>query len=356
MVEKSSFAAVTYRYRSLRDQQIKVVRFLQNIGIMTLSRPLTGNTELRPDYGFSRGRNIMTMTNRKISLRGLHAFCVAAEHESFRNAADKLFITASAVSHQVKNLEEELGQRLFDRNGRSLSLTETGQSLYNEIRPLLQRIDEVAARHKNATTRSSLRISVQPFFASELFVPRLQEFTARHPDIDIKVDTSDESSEKHPGNADVSIRIFKAPPSNLASDRLFPLRLIPAASPELRDKLQIEENKIVSEFPLIVHDSRPKAWRHWSTSAQIELPKEPTTVRLDSMIAVARAAERGLGAALVPVQLSDAWFESGSLVPLFDQELMTNDAFYFVCRQDDAHDDNVILLRHWVLQQFGDEP
>jgi LysR family glycine cleavage system transcriptional activator len=296
----------------------------------------------------------MTPSNRNISLRGLRAFCFAAEHESFREAAEKLFITASAVSHQIKNLEGELGQKLFERTSRSLVLTEAGHSLLADIKPLITRLDEVAARHRVSTTRGTLSISVQPFFASELFIPRLSEFTRDHPEIDIKVDTSDESAEKHPATADVSIRVFRSAPAGYASDRLFPLRLIPAASPALRKKIVVDETGISGDVPLLVHDSRPSAWRQWSQSSGMEVPRDASIIRLDSMIAIARAAERGLGAALVPVQLSDAWFESGSLVPLSDHELPTRDAYYFVCRVEDADNETIQTLRRWVLQNFDD--
>lgn len=297
-------------------------------------------------------RNGMTPINRNISLRGLRTFCVAAERASFRDAADKLFITASAVSHQIKNLEEELGQKLFERTSRSLTLTEAGRSLLDDIKPLITRLDEIAARHRVSATRSSLSISVQPFFASEVFIPRLAEFTRDHPDIDIKVDTSDESAEKHPATADVSIRVFKSPPEGLSSDRLFPLRLIPAASPDLRRKIEVNRTSITGDVPLLVHDNRPKAWRQWQQSSGVQIPQDASIIRLDSMIAIARAAERGLGAALVPVQLSDAWFESGSLVPLSDHELVTRDAYYFVCRPGDADNETIQTLRTWVLQNF----
>ena len=296
----------------------------------------------------------MTPINRNISLRGLRAFCLAAEHESFRDAAERLFITASAVSHQIKNLEGELGQKLFERTRRALVLTEAGRSLLVDIKPLITRLDEIAARHRVSATRSTLSISVQPFFASEVFIPRLSEFTQNHPDIDIKVDTSDESAEKHPAAADVSIRVFRSAPAGYASDRLFPLRLIPAASPELRKRIVVDETSISGDVPLLVHDSRPTAWRQWSQSSGMAVPRDASIIRLDSMIAIARAAERGLGAALVPVELSDAWFESGSLVPLSDHELPTRDAYYFVCRTEDAHNETIQTLRSWVLQSFDD--
>ncbi len=296
----------------------------------------------------------MTPINRNLSLRGLRAFCLAAEHESFRDAAEKLFITASAVSHQIKNLEDELGQKLFERTSRSLLLTEAGRSLLGDIKPLITRLDEVAARHRVSGTRSTLSISVQPFFASEVFIPKLSEFTRDHPDIDIKVDTSDESAEKHPATADVSIRVFRSAPAGYASDKLFPLRLIPAASPELRKKMVVDETSISGDVPLLVHDSRPSAWRQWSKSSGVAVPRDASVIRLDSMIAIARAAERGLGAALVPVQLIDAWFESGSLVPLSDHELPTRDAYYFVYRNEDMDNETIQTLRSWVLQNFDD--
>ena len=140
----------------------------------------------------------------------------------------------------------------------------------------------------------------------------------------------------------------------MAAERLFPIRLVPAAAPEFRDKMKVKAGKIVSDFPLVVHETRAKAWQQWQRSSGIAIPEETTSLRLDSMIAVARAAERGLGAALVPVQLSDTWFRTGSLVRLFPDELTTRDAYYFVSRKDDADNENVRALRDWVLKKFGD--
>lgn len=296
----------------------------------------------------------MTTANRHTSLRGLRTFCIAAECGSFRAAAERLFITASAVSHQIRSLEEEFGTKLFEKSGRSLQLTAAGESLYHDVSPLISQLDSATSRHKREKPRRTLNISVQPFFASELFVPRLTDFTRQHPDIEIKVDTSDESSEKHPASSDVSIRVFRSTPRDLASDRLFTLRLIPAASAEFRDRLELRKKSVASDFPMIIHESRPRAWNDWQKKSGIKIPPDSATVRLDSMIAVARAAERGLGAALVPSQLSDNWFDSGALVRLFPSELITNDAYYFVYRRGDETNENVALLREWALTQFSD--
>ena len=293
-------------------------------------------------------------TNQRLSLRGLRTFCVAAEHGSFRDAAEELFLTASAVSHQIKNLEQELGEQLFERQTRSVVLTEAGTAFFEDVKPLMDRLEKVTQRHRRKRVRKSLRISVQPFFGSEVFVPHLAEFTKLHPDIDIKVDTSDESGEKHPATADASIRVFKRPPRGLHSDRLFPLRLIPAASKEVQPEFKLKNNVLSGDFNRILHDSRPTAWRDWEKDTGIELPENSTLVRLDSMIAVVRAAERGLGVALVPERLSDAWFEGGALVRLAPHDLLTDESFYFVCNHDDKDRESVGKLRHWVLQKFED--
>jgi len=288
----------------------------------------------------------------KISLRGLRTFCVAARYESFRTAGEELFITASAVSHQIKSLEEELGQQLFERGSRELKLTDTGRSLYEEVGPLIDQLNTVATSYKAGVARRSVRISVQPFFASEYFVPRLSEFTGAHPEIDIKVGTSDESTEKHPPDADLSIRLFREPPPGMPSDLLFPLRMVPAGSPEFKKRMKVRNKKIIGEFPIIVHDTHPKAWTQWASAAGIELPENNKIVRLDSTIAVLRAAQRGIGAALVPVPMGNLWLKEGSIVRLFKQELVADVSYYLVCK-DEAVDKSVSSLRDWILQNFA---
>jgi LysR family glycine cleavage system transcriptional activator len=289
----------------------------------------------------------------RASLRGLRTFCVAARHESFRLAAEELFITSSAVSHQVKSLEQELGVLLFERGSRELKLTERGRSFFEEVEPVIERLDAIVGSYGAETPSRSIRISVQPFFASEYFVPRLSEFTAEHPDIDIQVGTSDESSEKHPTDSDLSIRLFKSAPENLASHLLFPLQMVPAGSPDFKKSVVVRNKTIVSDFPLIVHETRPKAWKRWSKSAGIALPKDSKVTRLDSMIAVVRATERGIGAALVPVPIADQWFKQGSIVRLFDKTLIADVSYYLVYKEDRAEDPEVCLLRDWILQNFA---
>lgn len=285
-------------------------------------------------------------------LRGLRTFCLAARYASFRAAAEALFVTPSAVSHQIKALESQLGIALFERRRGEVVLSEAGQSLYEALAPLIDEIDRIVSRYESGGAKETVRISVQPFFASEYFVPRLRDFTAAHPEIDIRVGTSDEASEKHPADADLSVRLFSAPPDGLAHERLFPLRLVPAGSPEFLESIVVEKGRIVSDFPLLVHETLARAWPEWSASSGIALPAQRKSTQFDSMIAVVRAAQRGLGAALVPMPMAELWFDEGSLVRLFEAELLMKSAYYLVWKPGALERRAVGVLRDWIKATF----
>jgi LysR family glycine cleavage system transcriptional activator len=295
------------------------------------------------------GKNIAPRT----SLRALRTFCIAARYESFKAAASDLFVTASAVSQQIKSLEEELGVKLFERGSRDLALTQEGTALFEALSPLIHDVDAVVAGFKQTGQRKSVRVSVQPFFASEFFVPRLKEFTAMHPEIDIQVGTSDEASEKLPADADLAVRLFRKPPAGTRADLLFALRMAPAGSAAFKKTIRVKGNRIVSDFPLVVHETRANAWREWTRLSGMQIPDDAKITRLDSMIAVVRAAEQGIGAALVPVPISEQWFRQGTIVRLFDQELVADVSYYLVSREDRAEDAAVVTLRRWILERFA---
>ena len=293
-----------------------------------------------------------TIKNR-ISLRGLRTFCIVAQRSSFRLAAEELFLTPSAISHQIKSLESELDVKLFDRSARVLQVTEAGKTLLQESSPLISQLDQVATRFQARYGQRQLRVTVQPFFATEMLVPRLSSFIDANPEIAINIDTEDQSAEKHPARADVSIRLFRSAPSNLEVEELFRLRLVPACSPSLADRLPGIESGSLQGLPLLVHSKRPNAWRDWASSLGVEPVDLSNAMRLETMISVARAAEQGLGVALVPLPLSESWFRSGGLIRLSEHELETPDRYLMVGRKEDEKRTEVKAFRRWVLQEFS---
>jgi LysR family glycine cleavage system transcriptional activator len=126
----------------------------------------------------------------------------------------------------------------------------------------------------------------------------------------------------------------------------------PAGSPEFKSSIIVKNKRITSDFPLIVHESRPKAWSEWSKASGIEIPDDARITRLDSMIAVVRAAQRGIGAALIPVPVGELWFSEGSVVPLFKQQLVADVGYYLVTKEERVADKSVSLLRDWIVARF----
>ena len=288
--------------------------------------------------------------------RNLRVFCVAARHRSFKLAADELHLTPSAVSHQMKELEEVLGVRLFVRRPRALELTTAGSTLLDEIEPLLTALDRTLAQVARRGGRRTLRILLPPFFASELFIPRLTAFCAQHRQIDIQIDTRDPRPALHPPSADVSILLADADtePQGVQAARLFRLSLTAVCAPEHTAAVARRGGAVLRELPLIVHKPRPYAWASWAAQVGLEAPEPQNVIELDTMYSVVRAAERGVGIALVPSRLCEAWFRSGLLVSIFATELVTADAYFLASRPQDAGKPDIRALTEWVLSQFRD--
>jgi DNA-binding transcriptional LysR family regulator len=274
---------------------------------------------------------------------------------SFKAAAEELCVTPSAVSHQIKGLELQLRAVLFERRTREIALTELGSTLYAQVEPLLTELDKVTSRFMQRNgQRRVLKITLLPFFASEMFIPRLSAFADSHRAIDIRVETT-EAGALHPAASDASILLLPAPPADMHAQQLFSLRLAPACSPQLARELKLGDPRALLGTTLIVHKARPHAWQDWFASMSIALDRPPKVIHLDSMFAVARAAERGLGVALVPIPLSSTWFATGALVRPCIGELETTDSYYFVYRGDAAQNPDVAELRDWVIATFAPE-
>ncbi|MGA8095418.1 MAG: LysR substrate-binding domain-containing protein [Steroidobacteraceae bacterium] len=296
----------------------------------------------------------MMRLSRPPPTRNLRVFCIAGRHRSFKLAADELHLTPSAVSHQMKELEEALGVDLFVRKSRALELTAVGSALLEEIEPLLAALDRSLAQVARRSGRRTLRILLPPFFASEVFIPRLTGFCAKHPEINIQIDTRDPRPSLHPPTADISILLTATEPQEVQASRLFALSLTAVCAPEHAVTVAQLGSAVLREMPLIVHKPRPYAWASWAEQIGLDAPEPRNVIELDTMYAVVRAAERGVGVALVPCRLCEAWFRRGLLVRIFATELATADTYFLVSRRKDADRPEIHALAEWALSQFRD--
>ncbi|WP_442800682.1 LysR family transcriptional regulator [Shewanella sp. AS1] len=285
------------------------------------------------------------------SLRGLRCFCVAAECLSFKETAKKLFLTPSAVSHQIKQLEENLQQPLFIRQTRSISLTETGVRFYEQIEPLMQQLTHTVNEFSHQDQMLEVSIEMPEFFASELFVPQLVGWSTQYPKINLKLETVKTRAEQQ-AHTDLSILLSGNRPTHEHTFDLFPLNYVPACNKNLYRQIASKGYSALKETPLILHQARPYAWHQWAENIGFEDFQPKQIIQLDSMFSVARAAEQGLGVALVPLPISQAWFDSGNLIQLFPQALNSHDRYFLIHHGKEQPKKEVQLLIEWIVKRF----
>jgi LysR family glycine cleavage system transcriptional activator len=288
------------------------------------------------------------------SLKFLKTFQVAAVHQSFKAAADELCITPSAVSHQVKLLETQLGIPLFERGPHSLVLTEAGHMYLHSIDAVFNRLEAVTEQLRTSYGRGVVRLHIPPFFASEMLMPRLQAFMQTRPDLDIHINTVGGTLQSHPAEADLSVVVGFAPDDGLESYRLFEQAFVPACSPQLLADNAIDSIDALNEQTLLIHEARRDGWQRWAEISGRDNLQPRNIVRFDTMQAAVQAAESGIGVALVSTRLGITRFRAGTLVKLFDTELPTGEAYYLIHRPDDAERKEVRALTQWLLSEFAD--
>jgi len=286
------------------------------------------------------------------SYKLLKTFQVAAKLQSFKAAAEELFVTPSAISHQIKALEEQLGVALFERGVRALTLTDAGAHYLEHINDIFAKLESVTEQLQVRYGRSIIRLNVPPFFANELLLPRLASFSQTREETDIRIETTFSAPKAHPSEADLSIVWGTGPWEGLTVHELFPLSYIAACSPDFLLENPIDTYGDLNGKTLLQHEERRDAWERWALHLGISPIKPHRLIRLDTMSAVVRAAEQGVGVALVPSRLSANRFVTGGLVKVFDAEWTTNESYVLLHRPEDHAREDLQEFTQWILSEF----
>ncbi len=287
-------------------------------------------------------------------LNSLRAFEVAARHLSFTKAAEELFVTQAAISHQIKSLEDFLGIQLFIRRNRKLLLTDEGQLYWPKIRDVFEKLINATEQVKAKGATGSLTVSVIPTFATLWLVPRLAEFNELYPDIDVRIKASDTEVDFVREDVDVAVYYGKGDYDNLISDRLFEEYLMPVCSPQLLDKKPVEKPEDLKNHTLL-HDISTDEWRSWLKHAQVDgIDLAHGTVFSHSGM-VLQAARHGQGIAMGHSVLSQMDLESGRLVAPFDIILDSGYSYDLVCPENSHDRPKIVAFREWLLSKVNDD-
>jgi DNA-binding transcriptional LysR family regulator len=298
------------------------------------------------------------MTGRLPPLDLLRGFEAAARHLSFTRAADELHLTQSAVSRQIKALEDHLGTALFKRQHRALLLTESGQLLYRAVSDALRRIAEAAAQLR--APGRTLTVSTTISFASLWLVPRLASFRQAHPEADIRVDANNRLVDLARDGIEVAIRY--APPSLVPADaiRLFGEEVMPVASPALLRRQPLTSPADLADHVLL-HYERPDGGAPWlSWPAWLEVvgaaPIQPRgALHLTQYDQVILAAVDGQGVAIATSPLVKHLIRDGRLVAPLQQRAASSRAYYVAVAAPSAKRPEVEAFVQWLIAQAKED-
>ncbi|AXK40625.1 transcriptional regulator GcvA [Crenobacter cavernae] len=247
-------------------------------------------------------------------LNALRIFEAAARLESFSAAANELFVTHGAVSKQIKQLEDWLGVKLFERAGGRVRLTDTGWRYLVQVQDGLDLIANATSQLLQPDRQRRLTINSTPTLAMYWLLPRLPAFRERFPEIEFRIMTSDRDISRLDTPFDVAIR--RGPgdwPGYIAKPFLDEWEL-PLCSSGLLDKAPIASPADLAAHTLLYADTRPTAWQRWLTLAGVPELKPASTLHFDHFYLALQAAMDGLGVVLGPLPMAQSLIDAGRLV------------------------------------------
>jgi LysR family glycine cleavage system transcriptional activator len=281
-------------------------------------------------------------------LQALMGFIAAARAGNLTRAAESMHLTVSALSHQIRAIEERLDRRLFVRGARGVKLTEHGQVLYDRIAPHLEAIEQALAPRR-VRRDDALAVTLMPSFASSWLVPRLPRFLAAHPQLEISlqsnVDPIDFSREMA---IDAGIRFGPGKWPGVEAVHLFDDWMTPTASPALIERLGRPTLANLDQFPLL--GAPGGRWSEWFARFGGSPPARFVAI-FDDSENLHRAAAEGMGIVLGRVTLARPLIEAGRLVELFDERLKTEFAHYLVYPPRSRDHRGLARFRDWLLEE-----
>ncbi len=294
------------------------------------------------------------MLNRLPPIGALRTLEAASRHLSFTKAANELYITQSAVSHQIRSIEKLWEFKLFERQGKHLIVTKEGQMIVPIVRDFLGSLNRVLTEITNSESRSSIRVSLVQSFAVKWLVPRLGKFNELYPDLSVWISTSDELVNFDRDEVDIAIRLGHGPWSDMHVELLLDEYVFPVCSPRFLVRLTPPEKPIdLLRYPLLYRhsfDNCPR-WRDWFRDAGLIVRTLPRGSRFPDTSLSIQAAIDSQGIALARSAHVEKDLAANRLIKLFNVYSKSPVSYYIVCPHKTIIKPRINAFRKWLLQE-----
>lgn len=286
-------------------------------------------------------------------LTALRAFHAAGERLSFQEAARQLGVTPSAVSHQIRTLEEWLETPLFTRMARRIALTPSGRRFHRELSAAFDNI-RLAAERARGAKRTRLKISALPLITNVWLIPRLGAFEKLHPNITLAIETENRIADFDREDVDIGIRNLRAPTPGLCARKLLDIRLVPLCARRLTNGANaLRQPPDLAQHTLIHVSARGDAWRRWLKAVGLPGLKPKREIMFDTVPAALEAAARGHGVTLGMSPLVWEAPAASSLVVPFAPKVEADSSYYLVHRQADRRRAEVQAFVGWITKEMA---
>jgi len=290
-----------------------------------------------------------------IPLNSLNTFYYAAKNQSFLKAAESLFVTPSAVSHQIRNLEGILGYKLFERLDKAIRLTPQGERLYADILMPMKQLHEASRKALRMRSANTLALSVAPAFATGWLIPRLADFYSCFPEINLTVVATTEFADFHTGTFDAAIRIGKREQDEEIYMPLFDVEIVAVCHPTL-----INTNKgtftpmELTNRALIQNSSIPEIWHDWFKSAKTDLPpKKNIVLQVQNFAQVTDALQSGNNIGLVDKNFIKKDIQSGRLAIACDHVLQSDNQYFLTAPKSVENLPSFQNFKDWLSRHMN---
>ena len=291
------------------------------------------------------------------SLNGLRAFDAAARHLSFTRAAAELNVTQTAISHQIRRLEAQLGIRLFLRRNRALLLTREAQVYLPAVRGAFEDLRRATARLRSSDSDGMLTVSTTASLAAKWLVTRVAAFQEAHPTVEVRITTSTHLVDFRREEVDMAVRYGRGSWPGLRAHWLMAEDIFPVCSPTLLRAAKPLRRPEDLEHHTLLHASVSREdWQLWLTAAGLPVAlAQRRGLNFDQSFMALQAAMDGLGVALGRSRLVEADIAAGRLVMPFDVVLPSDAGFYIVAPEETAELPKISLFREWLIRSVSAE-